>query len=326
MPLISVIIPVYNVQKYLNQCIDSVLNQGVKDIEIILINDGSTDNSGNICDEYAREDNRIKVIHKENGGLSDARNFGIKQAKGKYLLFLDSDDYWMEGSLKEVVKCTKDDADIVFLSVGKLFEKTHYITKKFECLSKENIKNKSKEEVFQYLARAEKFPVAAWDKLIKKDIIISNNLYFEKGLLSEDIDWTTQLLLLSNKFDVCEVDFYVYRKQREGSITTSIKLKNVTDMIYILEKWLEKCENGEVDDEVKHSLLALHAYEYIILMGHVYSINKNERQELIKQIESLKVLLNYSKNKKTKIIKNIEKLIGFKTTCKLLNIYINRKS
>lgn len=326
MPLISVIIPVYNVEKYLNQCIDSVLNQGVKDIEIILINDGSTDSSGNICDEYAREDNRIKVIHKENGGLSDARNFGIKQAKGKYLLFLDSDDYWMEGSLKEVVKCTKYDADIVFLSVGKLFEKTHYITKKFECLSKENIKNKSKEEVFQYLAKSEKFPVAAWDKLIKKDIVISNNLLFEKGLLSEDIDWTTQLLLLSNKFDVCEVDFYVYRKQREGSITASIKLKNVTDMIYILKKWIEKCENGEVESSLINSILGLYSYEYMILMGNVYSINKYERREVLNDIKNLKKILNYSSSKKTKLIKNVCNLIGFNNTAYLLNTYIRYKS
>ena len=326
MPIISVIIPVYNVERYLRQCIDSVLTQGVEDIEVILVNDGSTDNSGNICDEYARKDRRIKVIHKENGGLSDARNTGIKYAMGKYILFLDSDDYWMKDSLKEIIKCIKDDVDVVFLTVGKLFEKTNEITQKFECLDKNSIKNKSKKEVFEYLARADKFPVAAWDKLIKKDIIVNNNLFFEKGLLSEDIDWTTQLLLLANKFDVCEANFYVYRKQREGSITSSIKLKNITDIIYILKKWLQKCENREVEENLIQSLLALHAYEYIILMGHIYSIDINERKKVIKEIESLKVLLSYSSNKKTKIIKNIERLIGFKATSKLLNMYINRKS
>ena len=94
MPKVSVIIPVYNVEQYLNRCIDSVLNQTYKDFEIILVDDGSTDKSGEICDVYAEKDSRITVIHKENGGLSDARNFGIDAARGDFLTFLDSDDYF----------------------------------------------------------------------------------------------------------------------------------------------------------------------------------------------------------------------------------------
>lgn len=236
MPLISVIIPVYNVEKYLNQCINSVLNQGVKDIEIILINDGSTDNSGKICDEYAIKDNRIKVIHKENGGLSDARNSGINLAKGKYLLFLDSDDYWMEDSLFKIYDIAKKDTDIVFLTAAKFFDKSNIIEDTFECLDKDKIKNKTKEQVFNYLAQTDKFPVSACTKLIKRDLIVENQLFFEKGLLSEDIDWSTRLLLKANTFDVCDVDFYVYRKQRDESITDSIKLKNVKDLLYIIKK------------------------------------------------------------------------------------------
>ena len=91
--LISVIVPVYNVENYLKRCLDSIINQTYQNIEIILIDDGSTDNSGNLCEDYKKIDNRIKVVHKTNGGLSDARNTGIKKAKGKYITFVDSDDY-----------------------------------------------------------------------------------------------------------------------------------------------------------------------------------------------------------------------------------------
>ena len=93
MILVSIIVPVYNVEKYLERCIDSLVNQTLKDIEIILVDDGSTDDSGNICDKYAKKDKRIKVIHKENGGLSDARNIGLSIANGRYLQFVDSDDF-----------------------------------------------------------------------------------------------------------------------------------------------------------------------------------------------------------------------------------------
>lgn len=325
MPIISVIIPVYNVEQYLNQCIDSVLNQGVEDIEIILVNDGSTDNSGNICDEYAKKDSRIIVIRKENGGLSDARNYGINKAKGKYILFLDSDDFWMENSLKEIYEISKEENDIVFLTATKLFEKSNKIQASFESLEKDKIKGKSKEDVFDYLAKSDKFPVSACTKLIKRDLIKNNNLFFEKGLLSEDIDWSTRLLLKSEKFDVCDVDFYVYRKQRDNSITDSIKLKNVSDLFYIIKKWYIKCNNNELNTKLVNNLLALYSYEYTILMGHLYTIEKQERKQLIKEIKTIKDILKYSKSKKIKLIKNLSKIIGFNNTCRLLNLYIRSK-
>ena len=115
MHFFSVIIPIYKVEKYLNRCIDSVLNQSYKDLEVILVDDGSPDKCPEICDEYAKKDKRVKVIHKENGGASDARNYGIKAASGEYLMFLDSDDYW-EGTecLKNIVeKLKKNKVDVL---------------------------------------------------------------------------------------------------------------------------------------------------------------------------------------------------------------------
>lgn len=326
MPHIGVIIPVYNVEKYLNQCVDSVLNQSYKDIEIILVNDGSTDNSGKICDQYKLKDDRILVIHKENGGLSDARNNGIRLSTAEYLLFLDSDDFWMDQSLKEIAECTVNKPDLVFLTAAKLYDKTNTMENTFESLKREEVFGKSPEEVFKYLASEQKFPVSACTKLIKRDLIIENDLFFQKGLLSEDIDWSTRLLLVAEKFDVCDVDFYVYRKQRNESITGSIRLKNVEDMMYIIKKWLKKCENGEVKSELSNHLLALLAYEYTILMGHMYSISKVERSSVLKEVKSLKILLNYSYNKKTEIVRRLEKIIGFNNVSYLLNLYIKSKT
>ena len=272
MSLIGVIIPVYNVEKYLNQCVDSVLNQKFKDIEVILIDDGSKDNSGEICDYYKEKDSRIKVIHKENGGLSDARNVGIKVCSSEYILFLDSDDYWMDNCLEEIANFTKNNIDIVFLTAAKYFEQTGKVEEKFETLDREKVRNKSKEEVFSYLSSSEKFPVSACTKLIRRELITKNNLYFEKGLLSEDIDWSTRLLLKANKFDVCYANFYIYRKQRQGSITNGIKLKSVQDLLYIIKKWSNKCENNEIEPTINESLLSLLSYEYSILLSNIFSI------------------------------------------------------
>ena len=114
MPTISVIVPVYKVEPYIRKCVDSILGQTFSDIQVILVDDGSPDQCGKICDEYAKQDNRVEVIHKENGGLSDARNEGVKYATGKYILFVDSDDYIAEDLVEKTVEVAEtQNCDIV---------------------------------------------------------------------------------------------------------------------------------------------------------------------------------------------------------------------
>lgn len=134
-PLISVIIPVYKVEKFLHRCVDSVINQTYKNLEIILIDDGSPDNCGNICDEYAKKDTRIKVIHQENQGLSGARNSGLNIAKGEYIYFIDSDDYIKKNTLENMIKYSEKDILI-------LYQEQQYIYYLMENLKKENYHKK----------------------------------------------------------------------------------------------------------------------------------------------------------------------------------------
>ena len=183
MTLISVIIPVYKVEKYLNRCVDSVLNQSFKDIEVILVDDGSPDNCPQICDEYALKDNRVKVIHKENGGSSDARNYGISSAIGKYLMFLDSDDYWNgDCCLESIVKSLKEKpSDILIYGVGKI----EYEGNKKDILIENNyninlIRHGNKSDILNYLFKENKFPGAAWTVVVRKSFILKNNIYFIK--------------------------------------------------------------------------------------------------------------------------------------------------
>ena len=134
--LISIIVPIYKVEIYLRKCIDSIVNQTYKNIEILLIDDGSPDNCGIICDEYAKKDERIKVIHKENGGLSDARNYGIEASTGDYIIFIDSDDYVSESMCENLLICAlENNADIVSCNFKEI-----YIDNNREKINKQSIK------------------------------------------------------------------------------------------------------------------------------------------------------------------------------------------
>ena len=211
--LISVIVPVYNVEEYVEKCVLSIINQTYKNLEIILVDDGSTDNSGKICDEIAIKDNRIKVIHKKNGGLSDARNVGIDIAKGDYLGFVDSDDYIdpdMYSILLNNMNLTFSDIStcgrVIVNNESYKIEYTDNITK---CLTNnEAIKDLFVENNFVYHA--------AWDKLYKRELF--DKIRFPVGRLFEDAAIMYRIFELAKKIVSTKKQLYYY-VQRQGSIS-----------------------------------------------------------------------------------------------------------
>lgn len=214
--LISIIVPVYNVEQYLPRCIESLICQTYHNIEIILIDDGSPDKSGEICDEYARHDKRIVVIHKENGGLSDARNRGLDIAKGDYIMFVDSDDWIEENSCETLCQLVLEyDADIVVFGLNTVFSsgKTTRSKKGLTGLVNKNMcmkflmYNVSQGGVFNY----------AWNKLYSSQLF--KDLRFPIGRLAEDQDTTYKLIHKSQRIYVTNQALYNYY-QRDGSITT----------------------------------------------------------------------------------------------------------
>lgn len=214
-PKISVIVPVYNVEKYLNKCIDSILEQTFKDMEIILINDGSTDNSKNICNTYKQKDNRIKVIHKENGGLSDARNVGIDISTGEYIAFIDSDD-WVEKTMLEYLYNLGNinNADIVQGDYIEAYDENCTINK----VSEEIIKYDSQHILDELYGEKCTKTVVVWNKIYKRELF--KEIRFPKGKLHEDEFTTYKLFHRANLIIDTNKTIYYYR-QREGSITNS---------------------------------------------------------------------------------------------------------
>lgn len=215
MPKISIIVPVYKVEQYLNKCVDSICNQTLQDIEIILVDDGSPDRCSEICDSYAKKDDRIKVIHKENGGLSDARNAGLEIARGEYIGFVDSDDYIHPNMFKMLFDlCENNQTLIAGCDLAYVYDGSDKVD--YNSSSNEYVTSSS--EFFEIMLDVQKYlRTGVWNKIYKRELFAS--VRFPKGKLFEDVGTMYKLIFQVDKVSYISVPGYYYLKQREGAIT-----------------------------------------------------------------------------------------------------------
>lgn len=228
---ISIIIPVYNTSKYLKRCITSITNQSLKEIEIICVNDGSTDNSLEILKKYGKEDNRIKIINKKNEGPSKARNEALKIAKGKYCLNIDSDDWIEQEYLKEIYdRAEKDDLDITICDAIFDFvndKKKNYILKDLNIGDEEILSGDKYIGIFF----KNNFYGYTWNKLIKREIYVSNNiLYPENIFYREDVEVLLRLAYFSKKIGKLNRSYYHYI-QWENNVVNKVNEKKFYDLV-----------------------------------------------------------------------------------------------
>lgn len=251
-PKVSVIVPIYNVEKYLNKCVDSIINQSLRDIEIILVDDGSTDNSGDIADIYAEKDSRVKVIHKENGGQGSARNHGIEVAQGEYIGFVDSDD-WIDFNMYEelYIAAEKEEADIAVCN-RKVFDENDNL--KTIVTVSEGIIDINKDKIIDYVIDQLFYPhtVVVYNKIFKKTIISNNNITFKevKEVGSEDALFNYEVLLNVEK--IIEVNSTNHNQlAREGSTARIYKIgamKRTSKLIEEIYKYSYDNNAKEIGD------------------------------------------------------------------------------
>ena len=216
--LISIVVPVYNVADYLKECVDSLLAQKYKNVEIILVDDGSTDTSGKICDKYSKKNRNIRVIHQKNGGLSAARNKGLSVAKGKYICFVDSDDYVLPGYLDEMLKVAKkENADICVCGFDETIPQGKTIS--------------GQDATIQFLTRQENLDILAWNKLYRLSIFKNFDITYPVGKKNEDNLTTYKLYAHANKVSYIAKSLYYYR-ERENSI---MKMINTAERLKMRE-------------------------------------------------------------------------------------------
>lgn len=327
MPFISVIIPIYNVEKYLRQCVDSVLKQKLSDFEIILVDDGSPDSCPTICDQYAKEYENILVIHKENGGLSSARNAGIQAASGEYLVFMDSDDWWNpEVNVQEMLLNVQQNPDVeMFLFTSYDFVEGQGLYKRNEHYNLKNVRTDTVENYYQDLLNNGNLEVSACTKILKKSFLIDNDLYFCKGLLSEDNQWMLRLLRKLNAVKILDEPLYICRVSRPDSITHTIKKKNIEDLLKIVNESIQHYQNYDCIGKYKQMELCYTSYLWFSALGLSSRLNKEERKEVKTLFESTSVVCDYSNSKKTKLCNSVLQIMGFNLTTVILGAYINVK-
>lgn len=229
---VSVVVPVYKVEKYLNKCVDSIINQTYRELEIILVDDGSPDRCGEIIDEYKGKDSRVKVCHKENGGLSDARNFGMKLANGEYTIFVDGDD-WIEETMIETLLNLADEYRAEVVQGAFYYAYENYLLYDDRWFKEgDNIRILNNKQLMKELVINERVKNFAWGKLYRTELI--RDIPFEKGALFEDIFWAHLVMAKVNKYVICHKPLCYYL-QRSTSIVADYSLRSL-DMIRGLEE------------------------------------------------------------------------------------------
>lgn len=254
MPQISIIVPVYKVENYLERCVNSLLAQTWHDIEIILVDDGSPDNSGAICDEFAEKDPRVKVVHKENGGLSSARNAGLAIATGNYIGFVDSDDYVLPEMYEKLhLALTESDAEISICNYEYIDEETGQCIPTNSPVKTEVLSREKAYACLDVGMDGYSYYVTAWNKLYKKELF--EGCLFVEGKIHEDEFFVHHVFAKCNQIAVIDDKLYMYM-QRNGSITnTHITIKHL-DGVYAF------CDRYEFFRSIKKKELAtslLHA-------------------------------------------------------------------
>lgn len=251
---ISVIVPVYNVEQYLEECLESICGQTYKNLEIILVDDGSTDQSGEICDRYAKRDGRVSVVHKKNGGLSDARNAGIEVATGDCISLIDSDDYVSVHMMERMLgHMEKTKADVVICNFSDLYGERNIKERMFRCESE-----MTGRRAFQKLLEdGDAGYVVAWNKLYRASLFAREGIRYPAGYLHEDCFTTYKLFLKSEKVTFLNEPLYIYR-HREGSITDCGKIRFRYDVV---KAYQEICDYAR---ENERSLAEAAKYRYII--------------------------------------------------------------
>lgn len=282
---ISVIVPVYNAEKWLNRCVDSILKQSYKEFELILVNDGSKDSSGEICDRYKEADGRVRVLHKENAGVSEARNTGIDLATGDYIMFIDSDDEILDGFFEN--------------ALNKIENTDWYLSDFIEVVNgKRNVKENNRKTLSGKITVAELYcgsehdlwSINLWSpgcKLFKTSLIKEYNIRFEKNLrMEEDVFFNVMYAERAETAYVDEKDYYLYHKDNENSLVGRFNPNKYEESVRIYNEWRRIIIEKGVSQEGIENFENFYFRKMMLVIVHFYKHKRpqKEKKEIIKKV------------------------------------------
>lgn len=314
---VSVVIPVYNAKPYLDRCVQSVLRQTYTDIEILLVDDGSTDGSGHLCDQIATRDKRIHVIHQQNHGLSSARNAGIRQAAGEYIIFLDSDDEWLlDDGLETLLREGGEGNDLIIFKNVHIWRNERYdYTKDYDLKVLSRLH--TAQDVFTYLVMTQQFRMSACFLLVRRKLLTDYDIYFPLGLISEDVPWSLHLWQHASLVSFFNLDFYGYY-HRADSLSSTPSIHVYESYGEIFSYWKEQCKNDCVN---KESILTYLADMWVNRGYYYLQLKKADRPEALNILRQNTDLLQHAVANKTKITAWLVKHLGIRCSVFLMGVY-----
>ncbi|MDY4576875.1 MAG: glycosyltransferase [Anaerobutyricum hallii] len=294
--LLSIVIPVYNVAEYIPYCLENIVNKNSNEIEIILVDDGSTDSSGTVIDEFANQYQNVISYHKANGGLSDARNFGLLKSSGKYVFFFDSDDFVTIDFISSIINTLKkDEYDAVLWDADIYDEHGKRMNVDSSYYHHTGLKDElvyTGKEVIEYqLQNHNDYVTTVWLGLYSRRMLIDNCIWFEKGLLHEDEMWTQKVFLASSKIKYLESAFYCYRKRSNSIMNPADKdwSRNIEALIYTFSSLPSFYDWAVKDESFKKKLKGNTTKRFLHMIGK-YQLSRYPK--LISRVNRRMLLLN----------------------------------
>ena len=324
-PLFSIIIPVYNVEAYLEECVDSIRNQSLREIEIIHVDDGSTDNSSAICDRFGAADGRIKVVHKENGGLSSTRNTGLEIATGHYIIFIDSDDIIRNECLSEIVLNTAENPDVIITEilntddVASHADDSRIMFDFPECTTKE--------QNIRYVFQEKEHTWPSVDYIVRREFLDRIGLNFLEGYYHEDMAWTARLMAKANIFSYYNKCWYIRRYNREGSITYTVNSKRTMDVLDIISSQLHDPYYNDLDAESRDVIFKRLVNSLYTSLTYCSKYKKEDNKLIAEKIdENLKDFMKYTTKLDRRAFLLMAKVFGSRFALRAVSpLFANRK-
>lgn len=320
LPVLSIIVPVYNVRAYLEVCVESLIAREMRDVEIILVDDGSTDGSGALCDALARRYACVRCIHKENEGVSAARNDGLNEAKGKYVLFVDADDLIEPNGMDGVLQWAQENqADICFLQIQDLYP-DGVLKEHGDNIVLSEVRVKTKEEVFSHLASRPKFPGSVWAKAFRREFLLENQFRFIKGRQNgEDLSFMMECFLAAQRFDALDMPFYQYRRNRDGSATHQSSEQKCNHLYLFITEWTKRLtQNQMANAPLSTYAMSFVAYEYTLLLWQRVNLTGDALKQADVFLREYSWVMRYAKSRKIRAIGIFQKVLGTKRVSWLL--------
>lgn len=323
--MLSIVVPVYQVEQYLEACVESLVQTDMDQVEIILVDDGSQDASGRICDELSERYECVRCIHQEHAGVSVARNSGLNAAKGKYIAFVDADDCLAKGCIPAVLLWAQNaDADICLMQAVKFYQDGVRVDMG-DGITRAGIYGQEKEAVFRYLASRPKYPGSACTKLFRREFLAAKRLSFPvERSYGEDFSFVMECLLTAERFDALDIPYYEYRQDRMDSASHEVTEKAFWQMSRFVSEFADRLTNCRkaVNGIARHAMSMI-AYEYLVLLLY-YELLRKRRSDGIAAVRMFlgekQWVLDYAESRVGILGACCMKVLGFDLTARLIGI------